>query len=167
MTDPDRRPTVEPTAVSHLVVAALLGAGVMWIVAQTLLYAGQSLPVLGPPAWVTVGVLAAATAAAAARSWWAIQKRHQLPEPRDAVTRLLLGKTACIAGAALGAAYLMLAWVSKDGWPSALAQGRIIHGLVAAVLCGVWSAAGWLLERSCRIPHEPDHEEPEPRPDDR
>lgn len=134
----------------------------MWIVTQTLFFAGQSLPVLGPAAWVTVGVLAAGTAVAAVRSWWAIQKRHHLPEPHDAVTRALLGKTACLAGAALGAAYLVLVWVSREGWPTTLAQGRIVHGMVAAVLCCLWSAAGWLLDapvgslgtRTVRSPNE-------------
>ena len=38
----------------------------------------------------------------------------------------------------------------------------IILALVS-VLFGRWAGAGWLLERACRIPKDPD-EEPAPRP---
>ena len=71
-------------------------------------------------------------------------------------------------GAGLGAAYLFWVVLSLPGWPAPLAQGRVVHGSIATVLCACWALAGWFLERACRIRKDSGDDTPGdvPDPDD-
>ncbi len=151
MTGP-ARPTIEATTGTQVAVAAMAGGGMTWLFLGTLQRAGQSLPVLGAVAWLSVVLLAAGIAVLALRTHRAIQVRREPMEPRTAVNRLLLGKTSVLGGAGLGSAYLVMAVVAAAGWPAPLAQSRVLHAGIAVAACLGWGLAGWFLERACRIP---------------
>lgn len=152
----DRTPTVRPTAPRTVVSAALVGAALTWIALQLVLLAGWSLPALGVSAWLPVLLLAAVTGWLAWATRRTVRERPDALDARVAVTRLQLGKASIVAGACLGAAYLVLAAMAAGGWPAPLAEGRVVHGLLAGVLCAAWAGAGLLLERACRIPDDDD-----------
>ena len=154
MTEP--RPTIRPTGWRAVVVAAMLGAGVTWLVTQGLLYAGGALPTLGTGSWVPMLLLAALTGWLAWITHQAVGVRREALEPRTAVMRLQLAKAGVLAAAALGAGYLALVGVSLGGWPAPLAQGRVLHGVVAVVASVAWGVAALALERACRIPRPPE-----------
>ena len=110
MTEP--RPTIRPTGWRAVVVAAMLGAGVTWLVTQGLQYAGAALPTLGTGSWVPMLLLAALTGWLAWITHQAVGVRREALEPRTAVMRLQLAKAGVLAAAALGAGYLALVGVS-------------------------------------------------------
>lgn len=150
MTEPT--PTILPTKGTEVLTAVLTGGVLAFLTFGGMVRFGASLPVLGPVAWVSVALLAAGIGALAFATHAAVQKRREPIDPKTAVTRLLLGKTSLLAGAFLGAAYAGLVAVALQGWPAPLAQERVVHGGIAALACASWAVAGWLLERSCRIP---------------
>lgn len=167
MTSPGRhpQPTIEPTSPSWVVVSALLGAGSAWLLLSTLQRLGESLPRIEPVAWVSVGVVAAGIAFLAVSTSRIVRERRADLDARSAVTRLLLGKTSILGGSGLGAAYLFGVIMAAPAWPAPLAQGRVINGSIAAVLCVAWAVAGWFLERACRVPRDPDDDTPGFPPD--
>ncbi len=154
------RPTIEPTTATQVAIAAVAGGGLAWLLFGTLQGQGVALPVLGPVAWGSVVLIAVGIAYLAARTHAAVQRRRESIDPQQAVTRLLLGKTSILGGAALGAAYLALVWLARAGWPAPLATERVLHGSIAALACVGWSLAGWFLERACRIPDDNDRDTP-------
>ena len=170
MTEPGKtpHPTIEPTSPGWVVTSAMLGAGSAWLLFNTLQRMGESLPRIEAVAWVSVGVLAAGIAALAVNTARLVKERRTDLDPRAAVNRLLLGKTSLLAGAGLGAAYLFWVVLSLPGWPAPLAQGRVVHGSIATVLCACWALAGWFLERACRIRKDSGDDTPGdvPDPDD-
>lgn len=152
MTGPS--PTILPTRGTEVASAALAGGLLAYLVFAGLVRFGHSLPVLGPVAWLSIVVCALGIGVLAFRTHAAVQRRREPIEHRQAVTRLLLGKTSLLAGVFLGSAYVGLVAVAVQGWPAPLAQDRALHGGLAAVGCAGWALAGWLLERACRIPDD-------------
>lgn len=162
MTDPPRhRPTIEPTTPSWVAIAAAMGAGVAWVVLTALQRGGQSLPQVEPLSWISVALIAAGIAALAVTTSRARRDRPDALDPRQAVNRLLLGKTSILAGAGLGAAYVVLVVLATPAWPAPMAQSRVVNGAIAAALCAAWALAGWSLERACRLPDDPDETDEE------
>lgn len=149
-------PTILPTRGTEVATAALAGGSLAFLVFTGVVRFGQSLPVLGPAAWLSIAVCAAWTGRLAVVTRAALHQRRESLEPRTAVTRLLLGKTSLLAGTFLGAAYLGLIGVAVGGWPAPLARERVLHGGIAVVACAAWAVLGWLLERACRIPPDDD-----------
>lgn len=153
---------MRPTSGATLAVAALAAAAVAWLAVSRFYGDIPKLPWL--PA-VTLAALAVAEGAAAHSTKARIER---LPgrEPVDPllVARLVvLAKASSLAGALFGGVYAGLsAWLfierqrlshAADDLPAALA------GLMASALLTV--AALWL-ERSCRIPAEPDESDSSP-----
>lgn len=158
MTAPEgpRQPTVEPTRPGWVALAVVLGGGACALLMTALVRFGSSLPRVEPVAWLSVGLLAGGVGYLAVVTRRLVRDRRADLDAKSALYRLLLGKTSILAGAGLGAAYVVLVAFSLPGWPAPFAQGRVVHGGVAAVLCAVWAVAGWRLERACRIPDDPD-----------
>lgn len=150
----DRQPTIRPTSVLDVAIAGVVGGLTGWLTTQALLSAGASLPVLGPSAWLPIVLLAGVLGWLAWTTQRTVQRRREQLDAATAVTRVRLGKAAVLVGTALGAGYLALALVSLGGWPAPLAQGRALHGALAVMASAGWAVAGWLLERSCRIPRD-------------
>lgn len=146
------RPTIEPTTLTQVAVAAMAGFGAAWLALATVQNQGGSLPLVGPIAWISVGVIAAGIGVLAFRTYGTVHRRKLPIEPKEAVTRLLLGKTSILGGVGLGAAYGALVWLAAGGLPAPLHSERVIHGGAAVLACAAWALAGWFLERACRIP---------------
>lgn len=149
------QPTHRPTGAGRVFAAGAVGAAGGWLLAQGLLASGASLPVLGASAWLPMLLLAAVTGWLAWATHRAVRRRPPTLDARTAVTRLLIGKTSLLAGAALAGGYLALALAALPGWPAPLAQGRLLHGGIAVATGVLWAGAGRLLEGACRIPDEP------------
>nr|NLI50314.1 DUF3180 domain-containing protein [Propionibacterium sp.] len=152
------QPTQRPTTPGRVLAAVAAGAGAGWLYTQVLRVAGLSLPVLGASAWLPMLLLAAATGWLAWATGRTVRRDRAALDARAAVARLLFGKTAVLAGSVLVGGYLALALVALGGWPAPLAQGRVLHGILATVTGALWGMAGWFLERSCRIPRDPTDE---------
>ena len=149
-------PTLLPTKTTEVVAAALAGGILAYLVFGGFVRFGQSLPLLGPVAWLSILALGVGIAVLAVRTHRALQVRREQMEHSKALTRLLLGKTSLLGGAFLGAAYLGLAAVAASGWPAPLAVERVVHAGLAVVACVGWATAGWFLEQACRVPRDPD-----------
>lgn len=152
----DHGPTIEPTTASQVVVAALAGAAFTWLGLTTLRNAGGSLPLLGPAAWASVGLVALGVGVLAVRTHRTVQVRREPLEPQQGMTRLLLGKTSLLGGVLLAAVYATVVVMAVEGWPAPLAVDRVVHAAVASALSVAWAVAGWFLERACRIPPSDD-----------
>ena len=72
--------------------------------------------------------------------------------PRQAVIRLLLGKTSLLAGAFLAGGYAALVLLALPALPAPLAITRVIHGGIAVIASVACSVAGRRLENACRVP---------------
>lgn len=158
------QPTIRPTKPGHVLAAVGAGAAAGWLLAQGLLLTGGTLPVLEFSAWLPMLLLAAVTGWLAWVTWRTVQRRREALEARAALARLLFGKASVLAGAVLGAGYLALVGVALGGWPAPLAQGRVLHGALATATSAAWAAAGWFLERACRIPGGDDDDGSNRRP---
>lgn len=151
-------PTVGRTSLVLVVSVGLGGAGISWLLTNAALYAGWGLPVLGFSAWAVPLVFAVWISWLAYSTTRELKVNERIIRSRVAVTRLYAGKASILAGAALGAAYGVLVFISADGWPAPLAQARVLHSALAVLTCIAWAIAGWVLERACRIPPDKDAE---------
>ena len=164
-------PTVAPTTRRQVSVAFAIGFAISWLALNAMQDQGSALPLVGPTAWVSVWLLAGGVGSLAWQTARQVRSRPDTLEPRQALTRVLLGKASVVAGAALGGAYVGLLGLAVAAWPAPLAVDRVIHGGAAFMGCLAWALAGWALERSCRIrddrdgdtPHEPDEHGETPR----
>ena len=155
--NPEADPSIRPTSLSVLVVAALAAAAGGWLLLSGFYERMPALPwlpiiVIGALA-VIEGVLAQNTAAR-------IQRRPGAgPVDALAVARYaVLAKASSLAGALFGGFSLgLLAWLALE--PTKAARDDIpaaIAGVVAAL--ALVAAALWL-EHSCRVPEQPDRKD--------
>ncbi|HEX6970433.1 MAG TPA: DUF3180 domain-containing protein [Micromonosporaceae bacterium] len=158
------RPRIGPTRPATLVVSGLVGAAVAWLLISRFYGAFPELPWL--PA-VTIAALAVLEGYAAVTTRARIERRPGR-EPVDPLTvawYVVLAKASSLAGAIFaGFSAGLLAWLvlertraAIDDIPAAAANLIASLGLVAAAL--------WL-ERSCRVPEQPEEgREAEQRPE--
>jgi hypothetical protein len=161
---PAGRPRIGPTRPATLVVSALAGAAVAWLLISQFYGEFPAFPWL--PA-VTIGALAVLEAYAAVNTRARIERRPGR-EPVDPLTVawfVVLAKASSLAGAIFGGfsagllAWLLLARLraAVDDIPAA--TGNLVASL-ALVAAALW------LERSCRVPERPDESrEVEERPE--
>jgi len=154
---PQTDPSIRPTSLSVLVVAALAAAAVGWLLLSGF-YAQMPalpwLPIIVIAALAVIeGVLAQNTAAR-------IQRRPGAgPVDGLAVARYaVLSKASSLAGALFGGFSLgLLAWLALE--PTKAARDDIpaaVGGVVSAL--ALVAAALWL-EHSCRVPEQPDRKD--------
>jgi hypothetical protein len=145
---------MRPTSLSVLVVAGLAAAAVGWLLLSALYAQMPRLPwlpiiVLGALA-VIEGILAQNTAAR-------IQRKPGMPrvDPLAVARYAVLAKASSLAGALFaGFSAGLLAWLALE--PTRAARDDVpaaVAGVVAALT--LVAAALWL-ERSCRVPEQPD-----------
>lgn len=150
------RPSMEPTRPATLVVAALAAAAVAWLIISRFYYELPRLPWI--PA-LTLAALAAGEAVAAYSTKARIDRKSGQPpvDPLLVARLVVLAKASSLVGAIFGGFYAAVA-----GW-LLIERQRNIHPAqdLPAVFAGVGAcvvllvAALWL-ERSCRIPKQPD-----------
>ncbi|MEU4239097.1 DUF3180 domain-containing protein [Actinoplanes sp. NPDC026619] len=154
---PKSDPSLRPTSISVLVVAGLGAAALGWLL---LSFTYQSLPELPWSPVIALFVLAIAEGALAQNTGARIQRKPRtLPVDPLAVARYVaLAKASSLVGAlSAGFSAGLLSWLAME--PTEAAHSDLPTaggGLVgAAALIG---AALWL-ERSCRIPEQPDNKD--------
>lgn len=156
------QPTISPTRMSSVAGAALLGSGLVWVSVAVVRFMGGTLPRVGATAWASLLLLGVGTGWLAVRAHRRLQRDRLGVEPLRAVRWLVWGKTSLLAGVGIAAAWLAFAVSAAPGLPAPLAVERVVHAGVATVFSAGWAVAGWLLERSCRIPPDPDEDSATP-----
>lgn len=166
--EPKSDPSMRPTSISVLIVAALAAAGVGWLLIS---WSYGSLPDLPWSPVIVLAVLAVAEGLLAQNTSARIQRKAgTLPVDPLAVARYVaLAKASSLVGAlSAGFSAGLLTWLAMQ--PTEQAHNDLAPaagGLVAALM--LVGAALWL-ERACRIPERPDSKEEDDdsdRPGDR
>jgi hypothetical protein len=152
-------PSLRPTSMSTLVVAALAAAAVAWLLISTndLFYRISPLPWTGAG---VLGVLAIAEAYLAQNTAARIQHRPgALPVQPLAVARFAaLAKASSLVGAlSAGFSGGLLVWLllepTKEAGSSVPTAATTLGTAVALIAAALW------LERACRVPDRPDRED--------
>ncbi|WP_430781310.1 DUF3180 domain-containing protein [Actinoplanes sp. G11-F43] len=159
--NPDGRPdpSLRPTSASTLVVAALAAAATAWLLISTsdLFYRISPLP------WTGAGVLAVlaiAEAYLAQNTSARIQRRPGSPpvQPLAVARYAALAKASSLVGAlSAGFSSGLLVWLVLEPTDEA-ASGVPVAATTLVTAVALIVAALWL-ERACRVPDRPDHED--------
>ena len=145
---------MRPTSLSVLVVAGLAAAAVGWLLLSAFYAQMPRLPWLPI---IVLGTLAIIEAILAQNTAARIQRRPGAPrvDPLAVARYAVLAKASSLAGALFaGFSAGLLAWLALE--PTRAARDDVpaaIAGVVAAL--ALVGAALWL-ERSCRVPEQPD-----------
>ncbi|WP_229067777.1 DUF3180 domain-containing protein [Actinoplanes sp. DH11] len=157
---PDGRrpdPSLRPTSISVLVVAGLAAAALGWLL---LSFSYSRLPALPWTPALVLAVLAVAEGMLAQNTSARIQRKPGSPpvEPLAVARYVALAKASSLVGAIFaGFSAGLLTWLLLE--PTRAARGDIpaTAGAFVAALALI-GAALWL-ERSCRVPEQPDRED--------
>ena len=145
---------MRPTSLSVLVVAGLAAAAVGWLLLSAFYAQMPRLPWLPI---IVLGTLAVVEAILAQNTAARIQRRPGAPrvDPLAVARYAVLAKASSLAGALFaGFSAGLLAWLTLE--PTRAARDDVpaaVAGVVAAL--ALVGAALWL-ERSCRVPEQPD-----------
>jgi chromate transport protein ChrA len=149
---PDAPSGVQPTRIRALVLAALVGAGVTFLMmlgisayALTMPNVPWTTPMLMFAGAVAAGVLARVT-------YLRNHVVHQRQDPRRALSTLAIAKALLLGGSLLAGGYLVFALFSVGHLDAPLPKQRLIIGLVTTVSALGLVISGWALERACRTP---------------
>jgi uncharacterized protein DUF3180 len=157
------RGSVELTPGRALVVAALFGGLVGWLVVVT----ANAFDVLPPripwSAPIGLAVFAALVAALAHSTHQRIQVRRERMEPQRAVAFLVLGKASALAGAAVAGGYLGFALMFLARIDADNPRDRVIRSGLAVLAAVGLALAGLRLERACKVPDDEDDPAPDLR----
>lgn len=152
-----QQPRIGPTRPASLVVAALIGAAVAWLLISRFYNEFPDLPWL--PA-VTIAALAVLEGYAAVNTRARIERRpgREPVDPLAVAWFVVLAKASSLAGAIFGGfAAGLLAWLLLERTRAAVsdipAATASLVASVALVVTALW------LERSCRVPERPDEEQ--------
>lgn len=152
-------PSLRPTSMSTLVVAALVAAAVAWLLISTndLFYRISPLPWTGA---AVLAVLAMAEAYLAQNTSARIQRKPgSLPVHALSVARFAaLAKASSLVGA-LSAGFTagLLVWLLLE--PTREAASSVPVAATTLVAAAALIGAALWLERSCRVPERPDGED--------
>jgi hypothetical protein len=156
---PRSDPSLRPTSISVLVVAGLAAAAVGWLL---LSFTYSTLPDLPWSPVVVLAVLAIAEGLLAQNTSARIQRKPGAlpPDPLAIARYVALAKASSLVGAlSAGFSAGLLGWLAMQ--PTQAASDDVpasAAGLLAAL--ALIGAALWL-ERSCRIPEQPDSDDEE------
>lgn len=145
-----------PTRPSTLVLAALIAGLVTWLLVDRFYGDFQRLPWLSA---FTILLLAVAEGATARATRARILRKPgtQPPEPLVVARLAALAKASSLAGSLLFGAYSAITfWVVTHAGRLSAAADDIPAAGGGVVACGLLVAAALWLERSCRIPRDPD-----------
>jgi hypothetical protein len=158
---PDSPQGVQPTRIRALVLAAVVGAGVTFL--MMLLVSAYALTMPDVP-WTTPMLMFAGAVAATVLARFTYLRNHvvrQLQDPVRAVATLAIAKALLIGGALLTGGYLAFALFSVGHLDAPLPKQRLVIGLVTTVASITLVVAGWALERACRTPKSDEDENPD------
>ncbi|MDR1077450.1 MAG: DUF3180 domain-containing protein [Propionibacteriaceae bacterium] len=145
---------LKPLRWPGLLSAAALGGAIGWSGLMALEAFGQR---PAPPSWLVVGLLGGVAlfglaAARVAHQRYHVQRRY--PDPSRAVALLALARASALAGAALAAAYVVLALVNLPRYALEASHQRVLRGGACALAALLVMVAGLVLERECRSRHD-------------
>jgi uncharacterized protein (DUF983 family) len=151
---PKSDPSMRPTSISVLIVAALVAAAIGWLL---LSFSYSVLPQLPWSPVIVLAVLAVAEGLLAQNTSARIQRKPGTPpvDPLAVARYVALAKASALVGAlSAGFSAGLVAWLVLDSTKAARNdRPTAIGGLIAAAL--LVGAALWL-ERACRVPPDPD-----------
>jgi H+/Cl- antiporter ClcA len=154
--------TVAPTPIRALVVAAIFGGLVGWLVVVT----ANAFELIPPriPWSAPIGLLvfAALVGVLAYSTHQRIQVRRERMEPQRAVAFLVLGKASALAGALVAGGYLGFGLMFLTGLDATSPRERVLRSAVAVVAGVALSVGGLLLERACKVPGLDDEDDADP-----
>ncbi|MGI8459287.1 MAG: DUF3180 domain-containing protein [Propionibacteriaceae bacterium] len=144
--------TIRPTPLRVLLVAALAGAVVGWlvVVVSTSLAATPPQPPWSAPIALLVAAAGVGVLAYATHQQLQVQRRRI--DPQRAVSSLVLGKASALGGALVVGGYLAFALMFVGRIDAEIPRERVIRSAVAVVAGIGLGVAGLLLERACRVP---------------
>lgn len=149
-------PTILPTPPRLLAVAALMGGVAGWFLGPVVVGMGRT-PMHVP--WTAPAALAAAAVALAVmarRMWRTVQVRREPVDPERGLYSVVLGKSAALVGAAVFGGYVVFGASFLPRLDADAALARVVGSAFAAVAGAGLAAAGYALERACRIPEDPE-----------
>lgn len=151
---PKSDPSLRPTSISVLIVAGLAAAALGWLL---LSFSYSSLPELPWSPVIVLAVLAVAEGLLAQNTGARIQRKPGT-EPVDplAVARYVaLAKASALVGSiSAGFSVGLLAWLAME--PTQAAESDLPASGGSAIAAFLLVGAALWLERSCRIPEQPD-----------
>lgn len=148
---------MRPTSISVLIVAGLVAAAVGWLL---LSFSYSTLPDLPWSPVIVLGVLAVAEGLLAQNTAARIQRKPGAPrvDPLAVARYVALAKASSLVGAlSAGFSAGLLAWLAMEPTEAAHSDLPVAIGGVATAVALI-GAALWL-ERSCRIPEQPDSQD--------
>jgi heme A synthase len=162
------RGSVDLTSRRHLLVAAVSGGLVGWLVVVVANAFDLIPPRIPWSAPIGLVVFAALVGALAWSTHQRIQVRRERMEPQRAVAFLVLGKATALAGALVAGGYLGFAVNFLTRLDASSPRDRVVRSAVAVVAGLGMVVGGMLLERACKVPDpdddgEPDRGRPSPR----
>ncbi len=154
--EPRGTPSVLPTPPRLLVVAALFGGVVGWILGPVVAGTGRT-PMHVP--WTAPALLAVAAVVLALMAWrmrQALHVRREVISPERGLYSLVLGKSAALVGAAVFGGYVVFGVSFLPRLEAAAAMDRVVGSGLAALASAALSVAGYALERACVAPGNDD-----------
>ncbi|MDR1214533.1 MAG: DUF3180 domain-containing protein [Propionibacteriaceae bacterium] len=145
---------LKPLRWPSLLSAAAFGGAIGWSSLMVLEAFGYR---PAPPSWLVAGLLAGVALFGLAAARLAHQRyhvQHRYPDPSRAVALLALARASALAGAALAAAYVVLALVNLPRYALEASHQRVLRGAVCALAALLVMVAGLVLERECRSRHD-------------
>jgi hypothetical protein len=145
---------MRPTSVSALVVAGLAAAAVAWLLLSVFYESWPPLPWLPI---IVIAALAAGEIVLAQNTAARIQRKPGAPrvEPLAVARYAVLAKASSLAGALyLGFSGGVLAWLALE--PTKAARDDVPAAVAGVVASLALVVAALYLERSCRVPDQPD-----------
>ena len=147
---PESRSGVKPTRLRALVLAAIVGGGLTFLLLLVVSEYALAMPVVP---WTTPMLMFVGAVAAGVLARVTYLRNHVVHQPQDpvrSVATLATAKALLIGGSLLTGGYLVFALFSVGHLDAPLPKQRLIIGLVTAAAAIGLVVSGWALERACR-----------------
>jgi membrane protein implicated in regulation of membrane protease activity len=158
---PDAPSGVQPTRIRALVLAAVVGGGLTFLILLGVSAYAVTMPNVP---WTTPILMFAGAVAAAVLARVTYLRNHVVRQPQDprrALSTLAIAKALLIGGSLLAGGYLVFALFSVGHLDAPLPKQRLVIGLVTAASAICLVVSGWALERACRTPDDRKDENPD------